>query len=113
MAYFYELIISTVIFAFDTIGVVIVIIGGSKAVFAAFHKEVSKDKKTEKKRMNKLSQLRIDFGNTMVFALEYFLAADIIKLVLDPSWQELGKIAALIALRTALNFIIVKEIKMK
>jgi uncharacterized membrane protein len=42
--------------------------------------------------------------------LEFQLAADILKTAVAPTWDDVGKVAAIIALRTSLNFFLAREI---
>jgi uncharacterized membrane protein len=44
-------------------------------------------------------------------ALEFEIAADILRTAVAPRWNEIGQLAAIIALRTALNFFLQKEIE--
>lgn len=53
---------------------------------------------------------RIRFGSSLTVALELLLAADILATAIAPSWDEIGKLAAIAALRTALNYFLEREI---
>lgn len=44
-------------------------------------------------------------------ALELTLAADIFRTAVAPSWDEIGKLAAIIVLRTVLNYFLQKEVE--
>ena len=50
------------------------------------------------------------FAAWIVLALEFALAADIIRTAIAPSWQEIGQLAAIAAIRTALNYYLGKDI---
>src|SRR4051812_20785094 len=43
-------------------------------------------------------------------ALEFAVAADIVLMAVTPSWSELGMLAAVVALRMALNFSLEREL---
>ena len=43
-------------------------------------------------------------------ALEFALAADVLRDAMAPSWDETGKLAAIAALRTVLNFFLQREV---
>ena len=43
-------------------------------------------------------------------ALEFELAADILRTAVAPTWNEIGQLAAIAALRTLLNYFLQKEI---
>ena len=54
--------------------------------------------------------LRVQFGSALTLALELMLAADILITAVAPTWDEIGKLAAIAAIRTALNFFLEKEL---
>ncbi len=55
--------------------------------------------------------LRLSLGRWLAVALELELAADILNTAVTPSWSDIGKLAAIAALRTALNFFLEREIR--
>jgi uncharacterized membrane protein len=55
--------------------------------------------------------LRIQFGSSLTLALELLLAADILATAIAPTWDEIGKLAAIATLRTALNYFLERELK--
>jgi uncharacterized membrane protein len=55
-------------------------------------------------------RLRLGVGRALALALEFLLAADIVRTAVAPSWDEIGKLAAIAAIRTALNFFLQREI---
>lgn len=54
--------------------------------------------------------VRLRLGRWLAVALEFLLAADILRTAVAPSWDEIGKLAAIAALRTLLNYFLQKEI---
>jgi uncharacterized membrane protein len=52
---------------------------------------------------------QIGLGRWLTLSLELTLAADIVGTIVAPSWDEIGKLAAIIVLRTALNYFLAKE----
>ena len=59
-----------------------------------------------------LMALRIRLGQSMVMGLEFLVAADILKTALSPTWNDILLLAALITLRTILNYLLEHELKM-
>jgi uncharacterized membrane protein len=57
-----------------------------------------------------MSEIRITLGRWLALALELALAADILRTVMVPSWDEIGKLGAIVVLRTALNYFLEREI---
>lgn len=55
--------------------------------------------------------IRLELGISLVLALEFLLAADIVGTAISPSWSTLGKLAAIAGIRTFLNFFLEKEVK--
>jgi uncharacterized membrane protein len=54
---------------------------------------------------------RITFGSAVAVSLELLLGADVLATAVAPSWDDIGKLAAIAALRTALNYFLEKELK--
>ena len=44
------------------------------------------------------------FAGWLVLALEFLLAADILRTAVSPTWNDLGKLASIAAIRTFLNY---------
>ncbi len=55
--------------------------------------------------------IRLRLGRWLTLALEFELAADILRTAITPSWTEIGQLAAIIVLRTTLNYFLQKEIE--
>lgn len=56
-------------------------------------------------------EIRLNLGKSLAIALELLLGADILKTAIAPSWDEIGKLAAIATLRTALNFFLERDLK--
>ena len=61
--------------------------------------------------LSKKEEIRLRLGRWLVLGLEFLLAADILKTAVAPTWTEIGQLAAIAALRTALNHFLRREIK--
>jgi uncharacterized membrane protein len=55
-------------------------------------------------------EVRLRLGRWLALALEFELAADILRTAIAPTWNEIGQLAAIVVLRTALNFFLQQEI---
>ncbi len=55
--------------------------------------------------------VRLDLGRFLALGLEFQLAADILRTAIAPSFREIGQLAAVAAIRTALNFFLSREIQ--
>ena len=58
-----------------------------------------------------VAPIRMRLGQSMVIGLEFQVAADILKTALSPAWNDVLFLAALIALRTLLNYILERELR--
>jgi len=56
-------------------------------------------------------EIRVQFGGSVAVSLELLLGADVLATAVAPSWDELGKLAAIAIIRTALNFFLERELK--
>ncbi len=54
--------------------------------------------------------IRLNLGRWLAVALEFELAADILRTAVAPTWNEIGQLAAIIVLRTVLNYFLQQEI---
>lgn len=53
--------------------------------------------------------VRLAFARHLALALEFQLAADILSTAIAPSWDRIGKLAAIAVIRTALNYFLTLE----
>jgi uncharacterized membrane protein len=54
--------------------------------------------------------VRLALGRSLALALEFLLGADILRTAVEPSWDEIGRLAAIATIRTALNYFLQREI---
>jgi uncharacterized membrane protein len=55
--------------------------------------------------------VRLLLARYLALGLEFQLAADILVTAVAPSWEEIGKLAAIAAIRTVLNVFLAREMK--
>ena len=55
--------------------------------------------------------IRQQLGAHLLLGLEIFIAADIISSVVSPSWDKVGILAAIVAIRTVLSFFLRREVR--
>ncbi len=55
--------------------------------------------------------VRLRLARFLALALEFQLAADILSTAVAPSWEAIGKLAAIAVIRTALNFFLMREME--
>jgi uncharacterized membrane protein len=53
----------------------------------------------------------VRFASWIVLALEFALAADIVDTAISPSWNAIGQLAAIAAIRTGLNYFLERDVE--
>ncbi len=59
----------------------------------------------------RFTAVRLDFARSLTLALEFQLASDVLQTGISPSWDQLGILAAIATIRTALNFFLSREMQ--
>ena len=54
--------------------------------------------------------IRLDLGRFLALGLEFQLASDVLRTAVAPTFREIGELAAVAAIRTALNYFLAREI---
>jgi len=57
--------------------------------------------------------LRLTLARYLAVALEFQLAADILSTAIAPTWDQIGKLAAVAVIRTLLNYFLAKEMEVE
>jgi uncharacterized membrane protein len=85
------------------LGVAIMVYGAFRAAFDFIRSLI--------RRNNHLSRLRIELGKHLALGLEFLVGKDIIESIVEPTWNDLGKLGAIIILRTVITIFLTKELK--
>jgi uncharacterized membrane protein len=56
-------------------------------------------------------ELFLRFGVWLLVGLQFALAADIVRSVIAPTWNEIGQLAAIAAIRTFLNYFLERDMR--
>ena len=59
--------------------------------------------------INQFSAVRLTLARFLVLGLEFQLAADVLRTAISPSFEEIGKLAAIAAIRTFLSFFLERD----
>lgn len=62
-------------------------------------------------RLNEV--IRFEFSSYLIFGLEFFIASDVVRTIVIPSWTTLGMLGGIVIIRTVLSYFLTKEIKEK
>lgn len=57
------------------------------------------------------NDVRLLLARYLALGLEFQLAADVLSTAVAPTWDRIGKLAAIAVIRTGLNFFLMKEMK--
>ena len=60
---------------------------------------------------NNFTKIRLILARYLALALEFQLGADILGTAISPSWDTIGKLAAIAVIRTILNYFLSKEME--
>jgi uncharacterized membrane protein len=56
-------------------------------------------------------ETRLTLARYLALALELQLGADILSTAVSPTWDQIGKLAAIAVIRTALNYFLLRELR--
>ena len=101
----FDQVASVVATALEAVMLLVIIIGAAEALVATARQLVVRASIRQGIR-----EIRLRFAAWIVLALEFALAADLIATVIAPSWDEVGKLAAIAAIRTGLSLFLVRDI---
>jgi uncharacterized membrane protein len=84
----------------------LIIFVGAMVAFVRFVVAGLRDRRTES-----FVPVRLGLGRFLALGLEFQLASDILRTAIAPTLREIAELAAVAAIRTALNFFLGREIK--
>jgi len=90
-------------FIFSIVGSLLIIYGGLRATVEIILFEVFK-------KPYKYQNIRKELTNRIVFGLEFFIAADVLETVLNPTQEELLLLGIVVLIRTILGYFLSKEV---
>ncbi len=88
-------------------GVVIIVAGGAIEAMVRTARLIFGGKMSNERRRD----IWLRFAVWILLALEFALAADIIRTAIAPTWDDVGKLGAIAAIRTVLNWFLGKDIE--
>jgi len=103
---YFRQIAGAVALAIEAAVVLTVTIGAAEAVFKTIKLVVGGGLSNEGRR-----EIWLRFAIWILLALEFALAADIIRTAIAPTWDEIGKLGAIAVIRTGLNWFLAKDIE--
>lgn len=100
-------IINTISFVLNINGALIILLGVLISLFEFFKKEILK--KEESMQLNE--SIRIKLGSYLVLGLEFFIAGDVVKTIITPTWESLGMLGSIVVIRTILSYFLTKDLR--
>ena len=100
-------VINSVSFALNIIGALITI----WAIIISLAEFIKKEILNRAEVIQLNEAIRIKLGSYLVLALEFFIAGDIVKTIITPTWQSLGILGAIVVIRTILSYFLTKDLK--
>lgn len=58
----------------------------------------------------RFEQIRVDFGQRIVLAIEFMVAADLVMTILDPAFEEIIRLGMIVLIRTVLSYFLTREV---
>lgn len=104
-----QLILENIAFGISIVSLCIIAYGSLIAIILFLKNEISR--LTGKYDMKKISVIRLDLGYYLLLGLEFLIASDIIRTILDPTDQDLIILGGIVVIRTVLNYFLNKEIQ--
>ena len=95
-----------IVYICQILAMIVIFIGIFKALIIYF-----KDILFTKKSFIALKESRLEIGHSFSLGLAFLIGASILKTILAPTWDDIGQLAAIIAIRTALNFFLLRDVE--
>jgi uncharacterized membrane protein len=97
---------SVVIGICQLLAMLVIVMGVAKAL-AIFVKDAVRRGKSQ----DSIRESRLELGHAFSLGLGFLIGASILKTMLAPTWTDIGQLAAIIALRTGLNYFLFQGVR--
>jgi uncharacterized membrane protein len=95
-----------VVIVCQILAMIVILMGISKALIIYV-----KDIMIATKSYEALQESRLEIGHAFSLGLAFLIGASILKTIIAPTWDDIGKLAAIIAIRTGLNFFLLRDVQ--
>ena len=85
--------------------IIVIVIGITKA-FLIFIIDVF----TKQESRKAIKESRMEIGHAFSLALSFLIGASILRTTIAPTWNDIGQLASIIAIRTILNYFLMRDI---
>lgn len=91
---------------FTHLAAIIVIAIGIVKAFLIFIVDVF----TKKEAREAIKESRLEIGHAFSLGLGFLIGASILNTTIAPTWNDIGQLASIIAIRTILNYFLMRDI---
>jgi uncharacterized membrane protein len=114
MADFVRLLNETVVHVFQLLAIAVLAIGAGKALIIYVRGSLGPARfRGQQNRYRAIQYSRLELGHAFSLGLGFLIGASILKTTLAPSWNDIGQLAAIIAIRTVLNYFMLRDIQLQ
>lgn len=90
--------------AVEAMGALVIAVGVTTAIYG-FGRALALQ------RPERYVEVRLTLARYLALAIEFQLAADILSTTIAPSWDQIGKLGAIVVIRTGLNYFLIREME--
>ena len=105
MKEWFDIVAEWSVLLIDWMALILIVIGTVEAFFAALRLAMGGAHNNHERRLVWLS-----YARWLVAALTFQLAADIIESSIAPTWDDIGRLAAIAVVRTFLNYVLERDL---
>ena len=91
---------------FLEVAAILIVLGGAIEAIARLLRELAQPPRAGTRR-----EVWLRFAGWLLLGLEFALAADIVRTAISPTWDDLGQLAVIAAVRTFLNYFLERDIR--
>ena len=85
---------------------IVILLGVVKAILI-----YARDILYREKSLDAIQESRLEIGHSFSLGLAFLIGASILKTIITPNWDDIGQLAAIIAIRTTLNHFLLKDLE--
>jgi uncharacterized membrane protein len=100
-------VVAYVALAIEAGAVLFIAIGAIEAIYHTAMRTVGASRYQAVRR----KQIWVRFAVWLLLALEFELAADVLRTTIAPTWNDIGQLASIAVIRTFLNYFLEKDIE--
>jgi uncharacterized membrane protein len=102
----FDAIVVYIEFGLNVAAVFVITVGGAQAFYGTLRVVFIRE------AVGQNRSVWATFARWLVLALEFELAADLLRTIVAPTWADLGQLAAIAVIRTFLNYFLEKDIEL-